>query len=48
MTDTNWELDSFDLIQESGGNILTEDSLYICLEELDTTVWEIETGTGSG
>jgi hypothetical protein len=45
---TNWVLSQFCLVQESGGNILTEDGEYISLEEFDSTVWAIDTEAGSG
>jgi hypothetical protein len=48
MAATNWVLDEFDLVQESGGNILHEDSDYICLQEFDSTTWPEITTVGSG
>jgi hypothetical protein len=45
---TNWVLTEFCLIQESGGNILTEESDYIALQEFDSTVWTVTTEAGSG
>ena len=48
MADTNWVLDLFDLVQESGGNILHQDGDYICLQEFDSTTWPAITTTGSG
>ena len=48
MADTNWVQDLFDLVQESGGSLLTEDSFYIALQEFDSTVWTETTTTGSG
>jgi hypothetical protein len=45
---TNWVQDLFNIIQESNGNIKTEDGLYLCLQEFDSTVWVIDTTTGSG
>jgi len=47
-TFTNWVFDNFDLIQEAGGNLLTEDGFYISLEEFNTAVWTEETDTGNG
>ena len=48
MADTKWVVNNFDLIQESGGNIYTESGLIISLQEFDSTVWTIDTETGSG
>ena len=45
---TNWVLDLFNIVQEDGGNILTEDELYICLQEFNSTEWEVDTATGNG
>ena len=46
---TNWVIDNFCLIQEAGGNLLTEDGLsLISLQEFDSTVWTEETSTGNG
>jgi len=47
-TQTNWVFDNFDLVQESSGNILTEDGFYIALEEFNTTTWTEEADTGNG
>jgi len=48
MPATNWVIDEFDLIQESGGNLLHEDGDYICLQEFDSTTWPTITTVGSG
>lgn len=45
---TNWVLDLFNIVQEDGGNILTEDELYICLQEFNSTEWEVDVATGNG
>jgi len=45
---TNWVVENFLIIQESGGNILAEDSDYISLQEYNNTVWTEQTSTGSG
>jgi len=45
---TNWVIDLFDLIQEAGGNLLTEDDDLICLQEFNSTVWTQDTTTGNG
>jgi hypothetical protein len=45
---TNWVLDLFNIVQEDGGNILTEDELYICLQEFNGTEWEVDAATGNG
>lgn len=45
---TNWVLDLFNIVQEEGGNLLTEDDLYICLQEFNNTAWEVESATGNG
>jgi len=46
---TNWVIDLFDLIQESGGNLLTEDGdSLICLQEFNATDWTQDTTTGNG
>jgi|TARA_R110000803_G_scaffold40038_1_gene86201 hypothetical protein len=46
---TNWVVDDFCIIQETGGNLLTEDGFrLLALEEFDSTVWEKETDTGNG
>jgi len=44
---TNWVFDNFDLIQEAGGNLLTEDGFYISLEEFNTSVWGEESPTAN-
>ena len=48
MPETNWVYDEFDLVQETGGNILHEDGDYICLQEFDSTTWPVQTSAGSG
>ena len=48
MPETNWVYDEFDLVQETGGNILPEDGDYICLQEFDSTTWPAQTSAGSG
>jgi hypothetical protein len=40
MPDTNWVFDNFNLIQESGGNIQTQEGLNISLQEFDNTNWQ--------
>lgn len=45
---TNWVIDLFDLVQEEGGNILTEDDLYLCLQEFQSSVWAKDTSSGNG
>ena len=45
---TNWVVENFCLVQETGGNILTEDSNYVALQEFDSTTWSEQTDTGSG
>ena len=45
---TNWVIENFCLIQESGGKILTELSDYIALQEFDSTTWTAQTDTGDG
>ena len=46
---TNWVIDNFCLIQETGGNLLTEDGLnLIALQEFNSTVWTEDTDTGNG
>ena len=48
MPATNWVLDEFDLVQESGGNILHQDGDYICLQEFNSTIFTEITAVGSG
>jgi len=48
MPTTNWVLDEFDLVQESGGNILHQDGDYICLQEFNSTIFTEITAVGSG
>ena len=45
---TNWVVEEFCLIQESGGNILLEESDYIALQEWDSTTWTEQTSAGNG
>jgi hypothetical protein len=46
---TNWVIDNFCLLLESGGNLLTEDGFsLISLQEFDSTVWVEDTDTGNG
>ncbi len=48
MPETNWVIENFILIQESGGNLLMEDSDYISLQEFNSTNWAEDTTTGTG
>ncbi len=48
MADTNWVIEKFNLVQELGGNIQTEDGIDIALQEFNNTIWTIDTDTGSG
>lgn len=45
---TNWVYDLFDIIQEDGGNILTEDDLILCQQEFQSSVWTKDTSSGNG
>ena len=45
---TNWVLDNFNLIQEEGGNGLTEDSKFIARQEFKDVVWTTDEATGNG
>ena len=45
---TNWVVENFCLLQESGGNILTETEDFIALDEYNSTDWTEQTSTGSG
>ncbi len=45
---TNWVVENFCILQESGGNILTEGSDYIALQEFNSTLWPEQTSAGSG
>lgn len=45
---TNWVVEDFCLLQESGGNILTEAEDFIALDEYNSTDWTEQTSTGSG
>ena len=45
---TNWVLDNFNLIQEEGGNILTEDNKFVARQEFKNVVWTTDEATGNG
>jgi hypothetical protein len=45
---TNWVITEQTILQESGGNIFTENGFAIALEEFDSTVWTEQDSTGSG
>lgn len=45
---TNWVLDNFNIIQEAGGNILTEKDEYIARAEFKDVVWTTDETTGNG
>ena len=45
---TNWVLEKFNLIQEEGGNILTEDNKFIARQEFKDVVWTTDEATGNG
>tara|TARA_R100000781_G_scaffold71146_1_gene44594 strand:+ start:690 stop:896 length:207 start_codon:yes stop_codon:yes gene_type:complete len=45
---TNWVLDNFNVIQEEGGNVLTEDSKFIARQEFKDVVWTTDEATGNG
>ena len=45
---TNWVLDNFNLIQEVGGNILTEDNKFVARQEFKNVVWTTDEATGNG
>jgi len=45
---TNWVLDNFNLIQEGGGNILTEDNKFVARQEFKNVVWTTDEATGNG
>mgnify|MGYP003144382178 CR=1 FL=1 len=45
---TNWVVDDFTIIQENGGNIITENDKYIALAEFKDVVWTTSETTGNG
>ena len=45
---TNWVLDKFNIIQEEGGNILTEDNKFIARQEFKELLWSTDEATGDG
>ena len=46
---TNWVVDNFTIIQESGGNLITnDDDKYIALVEFKNVVWTTNETTGNG
>ncbi len=45
---TNWVLDNFNIIQEEGGNLLTEDNKFIARAEFKDVVWTTDEATGNG
>lgn len=45
---TNWVLDKFNIIQEEGGNILTEDNKFIARQEFKKLLWSTDEATGDG
>tara|TARA_R110002074_G_C12401799_1_gene654228 strand:+ start:667 stop:873 length:207 start_codon:yes stop_codon:yes gene_type:complete len=45
---TNWVLDNFNLIQEGGGNILTENNKFVARQEFKNVVWTTDEVTGNG
>jgi len=45
---TNWVLDSFNIIQEEGGNLLTENNKFIARAEFKDVVWTTDEATGNG
>jgi len=45
---TNWVLDDFNIIQEQGGNLLTESNKFIARAEFKNTVWTTTEATGNG
>jgi hypothetical protein len=45
---TNWVLEKFNLIQEGGGNILTEDNKFIARQEFKELTWVTNETTGNG
>ena len=45
---TNWVLDNFNIIQEQGGNLLTESNKFIARAEFKNIVWTTTEATGNG
>jgi hypothetical protein len=45
---TNWVLDDFNIIQEQGGNLLTESNKFIARAEFKNIVWTTTEATGNG
>lgn len=45
---TNWVLDNFNIIQEEGGNLLTENNKFIARAEFKDVVWTTDEATGDG
>ena len=46
---TNWVIDNFCIVQETGGNIYTEDGFgLLALQEHQSTIWVENTETGNG
>jgi hypothetical protein len=45
---TNWVLDNFNIIQEGGGNLLTENNKYMSRQEFKNVVWTTDEATGNG
>lgn len=45
---TNWVFEKFNLIQEEGGNILTEDGKFIARQEFKDIIWTTDETTGNG
>ena len=45
---TNWVLDNFNIIQEEGGNLLTENNKFIARAEFKDVVWATDEATGDG
>jgi hypothetical protein len=46
---TNWVIENFCIIQETGGNILDEEEEdYLALDQFNSTDWEEQTSVGSG
>jgi hypothetical protein len=48
MMPTNWVIENFYIIQETGGNILDEEEDYLALDQFNSTDWEEQTSAGSG
>lgn len=45
---SNWVLDNFNIIQEEGGNLLTENNKFIARAEFKDVVWTTDEATGDG